>query len=169
VAIGTILHDSLPDKLVVVVIIMTISTVIVFQWVCNIVFMTGSAGHRLMFTLQFKVGSGMIEIADTFYDVKGYFRMALTAFLPEFTLMDIGVTVGAIVMGDSRKFLENSFIFFGNRVALDARNRFMCSRQGIVCIGMIEFHRRLERFNSMTIGTGGPEGFLMVIGMAGQT
>lgn len=105
-AIGAVGLFFRGGKLILVVVVVAIHTFVMRKRIRIACFMAGIAIDITMFPLQLKVGEGMVEIGRLFYRMKRHFGMALDAVLAKAVVVDVGMTAGAIVVGNTRKFLE---------------------------------------------------------------
>jgi len=89
----------------------TVGTFFMFQRIGQMAFMTRSTGQFSVFVLQWKTGSGMVEIRHPLDAMKRCGGMTITTRLAEFINMHIGVTFCTTFMGNIGKFLELNFVF----------------------------------------------------------
>ena len=111
----------------------------------------------------------MIKAFHSLHLVKGYFRMALGAILPEFICMNILVTAGTFSKRETFKFLNLFPVINGFFMAKNTINRGMFSPQRESCRLMIKIWGLLKCFKIVTGGTIRRECSLVIICMTGET
>ena len=95
--------------------------------------------------------------------------MALAAVLSELILVGVCMTVEACCKPDACKCLEFYIALYCNRMALDAFNTFMHSRQREAGSGMVEPADWLKGVGIVAFSAIGGKCLLVVISMAGRT
>jgi len=95
--------------------------------------------------------------------------MALGAVLSKFILVNIGVTIGTMLVFHTGKFLEFITVFRRYGMTIRTRCLLMFTGKRKTGRGMIKFNCGFERFKSVTIGTGRRKRLLVIIGMTAFT
>ena len=98
-------------------------------------------------------GSRMIERFYSLNLVKGYLRMALSAVLTEFIVMNVLVTRGTFPKGQTCKLLQLLPILNGHFMAKLAIYLGVFPAQGEPCLFMIKFICGLKRVKIVTGST----------------
>jgi hypothetical protein len=137
-AIAAILHNTVPDELIFVVIRMTIRAPVVFDRVGHFRFMARFAGYGAVLVFQRECSFGVVEVGDALDRVKGNFIMALRAVLAEFILMRVRMAACTPLVTDAFELLGLNPVFCGHRVAFDAGDLLMLAIEKELCFGMVE-------------------------------
>jgi hypothetical protein len=111
--------------------------------------MTTGTGYRSVLTLKGVRGSRMIERFYSLNLVKGYLRMALSAVLPEFIVMNVLVTIGTFPKGQAFKLLQLLPILNGHFMAKLAIYLSVFPTQWEPCLCMIKFICGLKHIKIM--------------------
>ena len=91
----------------------------------------------------------MIERFYSLNLVKGYLRMALSAVLPEFIVMNVLVTIGTFPKAQAKKLLQLLPILNGHFMAKLAISLRVFSTQWEPCLCMIKFYGGLKHIEIM--------------------
>jgi len=149
-------------------ILVAVHALVVPHGIGDPVYMAFFTGNLFVLVLQPETGFGVVECLVPVEHMEGFNIMALGAGLPELVMMKVGMAIRAGCELDPGELLEFFAILQGNFVAFITCNGLMLALQLIFRPGMIEFHRRLEAFGTMTIGAGCAQGLLVVINMTGK-
>jgi hypothetical protein len=169
VTIWAILYLSIQHKLPVMVILVAIGALVVLYWFIDIRGMAGCTGHTVVLIFQFEIRLGMIKAAVRFQDVKRDLGVALFALLSELILVNILMAVRTISEKDTGKYLEFCPVFGRSCMTFFTRYFLVFSGQWKTGGRVFEFWGRFESVKTMAIRTGCREGFLMIIGVTGET
>jgi len=142
--VGAIRHAVITRKLAFMVIGMAIGATGMPDRICQVVFVTGLAWHRLVLIFQWKARFCMVKIRNSPDCMKRLDCMALSAVLTEFILMNISMACVTLLVSDSCKLLKTRPVPGSHRMAAGTRNRLVLPFQGETGLIMRKFYSRLE-------------------------
>ena len=106
--------------------------------------MAGSTGNGKVLVFEFKIRLRMIKIIICFDDHKRDLGVTLFTLLAELILMNVYMTIRAVLEMNTCKFLEFSPILCCYGMTFNTFNRLVLPYQWVLCGSMVEFCYRLE-------------------------
>lgn len=169
VAFYTILCFSVPEKIALVVVFMTIGTTAIFELFGEGLLMALFTVKFEVFALKWIIGLVVVKAIQIFNTDEGVVIVTFQAICSKFSFVLIFMAICAFAERDSLELLKLPSVLLLDLVTFYTGNSRMLSQQREFGLLVMESTGRLESFQRMTLHTISTQGFLVVILMTGKT